>query len=176
MLKIPSISRLALIGLSVAVAVLILDQATKVFFHYVVDLPSIDGGIPVLPIFSFTHVWNEGVSFGLFKAETAWGRWLLALFALGVSGFIGKWLWSSDRLWTTLGLGMILGGALGNVIDRVIFGKVFDFLDFSGLGFPWVFNIADAGVSVGVAVLVLDMFFDKGHEQSQRVNIRSGGH
>lgn len=165
MTEIPAVSKWARIGFALAALILVADQATKLFFQHVVDLIEIKR-IAVLPVFSFTHVWNKGISFGLLQAESGVGKWILVLFALGVSVMVGRWLLRADRALPAIALGLILGGALGNVIDRALYGKVFDFLDFSGLGFPWVFNVADAGISVGVAVLVYDMIFAKRHDET----------
>lgn len=156
------LSRLRRVGFAVAGATIALDQLTKWLMRDVVDLAARGGRIDVLPFFDFTLVWNKGVSFGLFGAGSLWGRAALILFSLMISGFVAQWLWTSRRLLPALALGLILGGALGNVIDRAVFGRVFDFLDFSGLGFPWIFNIADSGITVGVTLLVMDVFFDKG--------------
>jgi signal peptidase II len=104
-------------------------------------------------------VWNPGVSFGLLAAKGDVGRWLLVGFAAAVVVALGFWARRSTRVLTALAVGLVMGGAIGNnVIDRVRFGAVADFLDFSGLGFKWVFNVADSAISVGVALLLLEMF------------------
>lgn len=162
------LTRYQRIGLGVAGTTIAVDHLSKWLFTDVVwgGLPRCPGPfaqhIEVLPFFKFSQVCNPGVSFGLFSSESLWGRLALILFSLVISGFVAQWLWTSRRLLPALALGLILGGALGNVIDRAIYGHVFDFLDFSGLGFPWIFNVADSGISVGVALLVMDVFFDKG--------------
>lgn len=158
------------VGLIVAAATIALDHLSKWFFTQIVwgKAPRCPGEffpaqhIDVLPFFKFSQVCNKGVSFGLFSSESLLGRLALILFSLVISGFVAQWLWTSRRLLPAIALGLILGGALGNVIDRALFGHVFDFLDFSGLGFPWIFNVADSGITVGVALLVADVFFDKG--------------
>jgi signal peptidase II len=109
--------------------------------------------VTILPFFALTLVHNMGISFGLMESSGI-GRWLLVLFSLAVSGFLFDWLRKSDTPLMAWGLGLIIGGAVGNAIDRLRFGYVVDFLDFSGLHFPWVFNVADAGISVGVAILL----------------------
>jgi signal peptidase II len=146
------------LGFLVAALVVILDQATKWYFFSVVDLPRI-GQIDVLPFFKFTYVPNTGVSFGLFSGGGLWGRIGLTVFALVVSLAVGSWLIKTDKRWSAIAYGLVIGGALGNVIDRVLRGRVFDFLDFGGLGFPWIFNIADSAITVGVIMLAWDMFF-----------------
>jgi signal peptidase II len=153
--------RLQRIGFAIAGGLIVLDQLTKWIMRDIVDLAA-RGRIEILPFFDFTLVWNQGVSFGLFGAGSLTGRIALVVFSLVISGFVAHWLWTTQRLRPAIALGLILGGALGNVIDRIYFGRVFDFLDFSGLGFPWIFNVADSAISIGVALLVVDVFFDKG--------------
>jgi signal peptidase II len=140
-----------------AVAVIALDQLSKFWVLHVYDLPA-RGQVPVLPFFDLTMVWNRGVSFGLLRAEVDLARWGLALFSLVVAVVLAAWARNLNRRLPAVALGLVIGGALGNLIDRVRFGAVADFLDFSGLMFPWVFNIADSGITVGVALLLLDSF------------------
>jgi len=99
------------------------------------------------------------MSFGLLRDHAEWGRWLLTVFSTAVVIGLGFWARKVLRPLTAVGLGMIIGGAIGNnLIDRVIYGYVVDFIDVSRLYFPWVFNVADSGISVGVALLLLDSF------------------
>ena len=87
------------------------------------------------------------------------GRWLLVAFGLAVVVGLAWWIRNAERLWSAVAIGLIMGGAVGNnLIDRVRLGMVADFLDFSGLGFKWVFNVADAAINVGIAVLLIDIF------------------
>jgi len=155
--------RLAVIGFGVSALVFVLDQLTKHIMLRVVDLDAGGPGsqIKVLdPIFNFTMVWNRGVSFGLFAADSLWQRSLLIGFSLIIAGVLAAWLVKAERKLQAISLGLVIGGAIGNVVDRIAYGAVADFLDFSGLYFPYVFNIADAGISVGVALLLLDAFLD----------------
>jgi signal peptidase II len=138
-----------------AVAVIALDQLSKYLILEVVDLPS-RGAIAVAPFFQLSMVWNRGVSFGMLKAEVDLARWGLVLFSLVVAAALAVWARRGQRLLSAVALGLVMGGAVGNLIDRVWFGAVVDFLDFSGLHFPWVFNVADSGITVGVALLLLD--------------------
>lgn len=159
---IPS-ARLTAIGSGLAVFVIVLDQVTKLWILN--GLGFMEGGpgtrIDVLdPWFNLTMVWNRGVSFGLFAAESLWTRLLLIGFSLAIAGVIAFWLTRAERMLQALAFGLIIGGAIGNVIDRVAYGAVADFLDFSGLWFPYVFNVADAAISVGVAGLVLDVILN----------------
>lgn len=155
--------RLALIGFGLAVLVIALDQASKLWVLH--GLGFMEGGagtrINVLdPWFNLTMVWNRGVSFGLFAADSLWMRLLLIGFSLIIAGVIAFWLTRAERLLQALAFGLIIGGAIGNVIDRVAYGAVADFLDFSGLYFPYVFNVADAAISTGVAALILDLLMN----------------
>jgi signal peptidase II len=112
------------------------------------------------------------VSFGLLQAETGVGRWALVVFSGGVAAALALWLRNVRRPFAAVALGLVIGGAIGNMIDRARFGAVVDFLDFSGpwfgvtlgswpLGFPWVFNVADAAINVGAAFLVLEILLDR---------------
>jgi signal peptidase II len=140
-----------------AAVVVVLDQASKAWILGPLDLPG-HGQIDVLPIFRLSMVWNPGVSFGLLAAHGEFGRWLLVGFAMAVIMGLAFWARRASRLLTALAAGLIMGGAIGNnVIDRVRFGAVADFLDFSGLGFKWVFNVADSAISIGVALLLIEM-------------------
>ena len=150
-MKIP---RIALAAYGFALLVVVLDQLTKAWMMGGLDLREM-GQIPVWsPIFNLTWVENRGVSFGLFGDGSA--RWLLSAFSIAVAGALGWWALKADRRLLITAIGLVMGGALGNVIDRIRFGYVVDFLDFSGLGFPWVFNVADAAINVGVILLILD--------------------
>ena len=101
-------------------------------------------------------VHNAGVSFGLLRADAALGRWALALFSFAVAAGLAWWARKAARPLGATALGLVMGGAVGNAVDRVRVGVVTDFLDFSGLHFPWVFNVADSAITVGVALLVLE--------------------
>lgn len=153
------------LGLVIALAVLGLDQLSKAWILYGFELP-VRGSVQLLPIFNLSMVWNKGVSFGLLAADSLIGRILLVSFSLLVAGFLVNWLKTAERLVLGVGISLVLGGAIGNAIDRAVYGAVVDFLDFSGLGFPWVFNIADSAISLGVAILVYDSFFAKEDPES----------
>ncbi|XBQ16341.1 MAG: signal peptidase II [Oceanicaulis sp.] len=151
---------LAVFGFAIALAVLIADQASKFWILEGLDLDAGGPGsrVNVLdPWFNLTMVWNRGVSFGMFQADSWWQRGLLITISLAVSGFLAYWLFSAERRMQAAAFGLIIGGAVGNVIDRFLYGAVVDFFDFSGLWFPYVFNVADAAISIGVAVLILDL-------------------
>ena len=150
---------LGLYAYVLAAAVVIVDQLSKWWVLNGLHLPE-RGQIPVLPVFRLTMVMNPGVSFGLLRADTALGRGLLVGAATLVVIALAVWVRRADRPLFATALGLVIGGALGNnLIDRARIGEVVDFLDFSGLMFPWVFNVADSAISVGVALLLLDSFF-----------------
>ncbi len=139
----------------IALAVILADQLIKQWILYGLKLPEL-GSVPVFGPFHLTMVWNQGVSFGLFRGEAEWVRWALAAFSLAVAIVLGLWARKVDRSLLGFAIGLVLGGAVGNLIDRVRFGAVADFLDFKALYFPWVFNVADSAITVGVVLLLLD--------------------
>lgn len=142
------------IGLIAAAIVALVDQATKYWILHVVRLPEL-GKIEISGIFDLTFVRNFGASFGMLAGGMG-SRIFLSLIAAGVSVGLAIWLGRLNRPVAVAGVSFIIGGALGNLYDRVSYGYVVDFLDFSGLNFPWVFNVADAAINVGVACLLLD--------------------
>lgn len=153
----PGVTRLGWAAYAIAAAVVVLDQASKAWILGPFGLPE-RGTVDVLPIFRLSMVWNPGVSFGLLAAKGDLGRWLLVGFAAVVVAALAVWARRTSRLLSALAIGLVMGGAIGNnIVDRVRFGAVADFLDFSGLGFKWVFNVADSAITVGVALLLLEM-------------------
>lgn len=159
-MKIP---RIAYAAYGFALIVILLDQLTKAWIMGGLDLREM-GHIQVLPpLFNLTWVENRGVSFGLFGDGSA--RWMLSAFSIVVAGILGWWALRADRRLLITAIGLIMGGALGNVIDRIRFGYVVDFLDVSGphlflgsmkINFPWIFNIADSAICIGVVLLIID--------------------
>lgn len=148
------------LGLGVAAAVLVLDQASK--WWVVEGLMQPPQKIVLTPFLNLIMAWNKGVSFGLLASESWLGAWGLPLLALGVVAALLLWLRKAGRSWVALAIGLIVGGALGNVIDRFRYGAVADFIDFHLFGWHWyTFNVADAGISVGATLLVLDSLFRK---------------
>ena len=142
------------LGLAVAAGVAIADQLVK--WWAVETLMATPSGIEVTPFFNLVMVWNRGVSFGMFGGG-ALPPWLLASFAAAVAIALGIWLMRVEGRWLVLGLGLIIGGAVGNIVDRLRFGAVADFLDFHIATYHWpAFNLADAAITVGVALLLID--------------------
>jgi signal peptidase II len=144
-----------LYGLGLAGVILLADQISKWWVVDIIALPD-RGAIELSGIFDLTFVRNFGVSFGMLRAGSQIEQWGLMALSGAIATVFVLWMRSAERRLTIAALAMVVGGALGNMIDRLRFGYVVDFLDFSGLYFPWVFNIADAGISVGAALLVLD--------------------
>ena len=123
---------------------LLLDQVTKILVVHVLDLRT-RGEIDVLPpVLNFRMAWNEGINFGLFAGNSDVTRWILIALALLISGTVVYWVWRDrPRRLGLIGAGMLIGGALGNVIDRILYGAVADFLNMSccGIGNPFAFNV-----------------------------------
>ena len=139
-----------------ALAILAADQASKYWVLYLLDLPGLRQ-VVLLPFFNLTMVWNRGVTFGLLASDGAWGQILLSGVAILAVIAFGVWLWRTRSWWIALPVGAIAGGAVGNVIDRLRFGAVVDFLHFHAWGWSWyVFNIADAAIVCGVIALLLE--------------------
>jgi signal peptidase II len=156
----PTITRLGWATYALATAVIAIDQLSKYWVLNVLFLPHV-GQVQVLPVFNLTMVWNQGVSFGFLRAEQDLARWGLVAFSLIVAGGLAVWARQTTSLLRCAALGLIIGGAIGNMIDRIQYKAVVDFLDFSALHFPWVFNVADSGITVGVILLLLESFLAK---------------
>lgn len=152
----PGVTRWGWRAYALAAVVLILDQLTKYWILSVVRLPE-GATMEVFPPLQFTRIWNEGVSFGLFQAQHDLVRWGMVAFNVIVAVLLSYWVRTQVRLLPAVGLGLLIGGAIGNAIDRARFGAVVDFIDVQRLGFfPWIFNIADAGITIGVIFILLD--------------------
>lgn len=147
------------LGAVTAVAIFGLDQASK--FAVVHGFGESEMGSPyLLPILDLSLHWNHGISFSLFPQDTSLGVWALLGFTLFAVALLGAWLWRARAALVGLGLGAIIGGALGNASDRFAYGAVVDFLDLHAFGRHFfVFNVADAAISCGVALLLIDGLF-----------------
>ena len=149
-------SRLVPLGLVSLVVVLIADQVSKWWIVDVLQLQQI-GRVDLLPVLSLTMVWNQGVTFGMFRADSQTGALLLAAIAAVIVVALGVWMRRAESRLVVIALGAIAGGAVGNVVDRIRFGAVVDFIHLHVAGWSWyVFNVADAAIVCGVAALVLD--------------------
>jgi signal peptidase II len=141
-------------GLLIALLVVLADQASKVL---VLDYFADGEVLRLTPFFNLVLVWNRGVSFGMLDGAGTSTPWLLSGLALAVVIALVFWLRTVEHHLIALGLGLVIGGALGNVIDRIRFGAVVDFLDFHAFGYHWpAFNIADSAICVGAIVLLVD--------------------
>lgn len=150
-------------GLTLAAVILLADQASKWFMLEVLRLPEVRH-IPLLALgpfgFDLTMVWNRGVTFGLLAGDAPWTQFALGAVALLIAGFLLRWMARAENRTTALALGAVIGGAVGNVIDRIRFGAVADFFDAHAWGWHWyVFNVADAAIVIGVLTLVADALF-----------------
>lgn len=142
-------------GAAVAVAALLLDQAHKLWMLGPFAIEE-RGRVPLTPFLDIVMVWNRGVSYGLLTQESDLGRWLLIAFGLLGALLFGWWLFTTRRLLPALALGLIIGGALSNVIDRLAHGAVADSFLFHIGSFEWyVFNLADVWIVAGVVGLVI---------------------
>jgi signal peptidase II len=148
-------------GLLAAALGLLFDQGSKLALLYGFGFHAMRPGqaIRVLPFFNLVMMWNPGISYGLFPAHGLWSSLLLALFSAVAIAALSWWLWRSNRPIFTVGLGLVVGGALGNLIDRLIYGAVADFFHFHAFGYDWyVFNVADAAITFGFVALLYDAF------------------
>ena len=147
-------------GLGLDALVAALDQLSKWIIVAHVMNPPVQ--IEVTSFFNLVLAHNRGVSFGMFAAGSELGKWILVGLALMISGFLVRWLFQSSSPFSIIALGLILGGAVGNVIDRVLIGAVVDFLDFHAFGTHWpAFNVADTTIFLGAAGLIFESFFSK---------------
>jgi signal peptidase II len=149
------------VGMSAALLVFVLDQVTKVLILSVVMTPP--RRIPVIDgFFDLVLVMNRGVSFGVLGGAPGWVTIALIVFAILLSVVLCIWMWHADAVLLATGLGLVIGGAVGNVVDRFRFGAVVDFLDFYVSDRHWpAFNVADSAITVGVALLILDSLKSK---------------
>lgn len=145
------------LGIAIAAIVVILDQLVK----YIVTVPlalksRADVGIELLPIFRLRWLENRGVSMGFFHADTETARWVLVAMTAAIAVFVGIWMWREKARDDVLALGLVLGGAIGNIIDRSRLGFVIDYADLHiGEWRPFlIFNLADAAITIGVLILL----------------------
>lgn len=150
----------------VAVVIVIVDQLTK---WAIIEWVPLYDKIPLNTFINLTHQKNSGAAFSFLADAGGWQRWFLAVLASAVSIVIVVWLWrirNEEQNILTAGLALVLGGAIGNLIDRILLGHVTDFIQvlFGSWAFP-SFNVADAGISVGAALLIVDALFFSGRQE-----------
>jgi len=157
------------VGVLIAIAVFAADQATKAAILSRLGGTALEPA-PLGPFLNLAVVGNRGISFSLFTQDSALGRAILLGVTLAATALLGWWLSRSRSYLAAVGLGAIIGGALGNALDRIVHGAVVDYLDFHAFGRHFfVFNLADAAINVGVALLVLDLAF--GSQAPSRRNL-----
>jgi signal peptidase II len=150
------------IGFSIAAIVFVLEQITKWVVLGPLDLRNTQS-VEVLPIFRLNYTENHGISLGLFQASSDAMRWVLVLVTAAIAVGVAWWIGREEKRGDQIALGMVLGGALGNILDRVRHGYVVDFADLHFGDFRpfFIFNVADAAISIGVAILLLRAFLVK---------------
>ena len=155
----------------IGVVTLVLDQWTKSWAH---EALIGRGVVEITSFFNLVLVWNTGVSFGMFNDQGEMGRWILVAVASLVGIGLLVWIYREERFFARFTLTLILAGAIGNVIDRVRFGAVIDFLDFHVMGYHWpAFNIADCAIVVGAILLLVDgLFFAPASPDEKRSEVK----
>lgn len=157
-----------LVAYALALVVFLADQLVKYWIIHIVQLEQ-QMTVPLLPFLSLTWVENRGVSMGMLTADTEVGRWLLVGLTAVIAIVVGLWI-RRERAWPeALALGLVLGGAAGNIVDRIRFGYVVDFVHLHAG--PWsfyVFNIADAAITIGVLILLVRALIGRSDSQSER--------
>ncbi|WP_275401965.1 signal peptidase II [Sphingomonas segetis] len=158
------------LGFAVALLVFVLDQLMKWVVTDRLGINRIGDQLVLLPIFNFTYTENNGISLGLLNATNPVGRWMLVALTTAIAVAVAVWIGREKNRLDQIALGMVLGGALGNILDRVRFGYVIDFADLHFGDFrPFlVFNVGDAAISIGVVILLLRAFLArKDHREGQ---------
>jgi signal peptidase II len=151
------------LGFAVALAVFALDQLAKWLVTGPLGIRELGDQLVLLPIFNFTYTQNNGISLGLFNAQTDVGRWMLVALTSAIAIGVAVWIGREKNRIDQAALGMVLGGALGNILDRTLHGYVVDFLDLHFGDFrPFlVFNVGDAAISIAVVILLLRAFLTR---------------
>ena len=141
-----------MIGMFIVSTVIVLDTFAQTWVFSALQ----EGRtLAITPFFNFVEVWNHGISFGMFN-DLAYGHWILSLFALAISIFLIRLLLRAYSYFEALAYSLIIGGAIGNMIDRVLYGAVADYLDFHAFGYHWpAFNVTDSAIFMGVALLLI---------------------
>lgn len=161
--------RLPILALILATLVITVDHLTEQAIA--LYLQDSEGFKEVTPFFNLVWTGNEGISFGMFQG-LPYGKWLLSGLAFLITGFLFVWLLQTTSLLVSLALGLIIGGALGNTFERLIYGHVIDVLDFHVYGYHWpAFNITDSAIMCGVVMLMFYEFFKRPEcQRSKKVN------
>ena len=154
--------RKSAVGFGVAAVVFVLEQITKWIVLGPLDLRNTQL-IELLPFFDLNYTENHGISLGLLQAQSDAMRWALVAVTSAIAAGVAVWITREEKRWDQIALGMVLGGALGNILDRARHGYVVDFADLHFGEFRpfFIFNVADAAISIGVAILLLRAFLVK---------------
>ena len=157
-------------GFAIALAIFVADQLTKAIVAGPLQLQVVRQ-IKILPIFDLTWTENKGISLGLLNADTETGRWLLVALTSAIAIGVAYWIGREKARWDKAALGMILGGALGNILDRTRHGYVVDFADlhFGDIRPFLVFNVGDAAISIGVVILLVRAFLVRNEQPKETV-------
>jgi signal peptidase II len=164
------VTKLGWTAFVIAAAVIVADQVVKYWILSILHLQEGES-LPFAGPIHLTGVWNHGVSFGFLQAQVDLVRWLLAIFSLAVAAMLAGWVRTTERAMFATAVGLVIGGALGNAIDRVRFGAVADFIDVTRIYFPWVFNVADSAITIGICLLLLDMLIQDGRERATKAAV-----
>jgi signal peptidase II len=164
-------------GVLLALVVILADQISKWWIVEKIMRPEGVVGTPfftperieILPVFNLVMAWNRGVSFGMFNNDGQWNALILSVLSVAVSVGLLIWLRKAENRLVALSIGSIIGGALGNVVDRVRWGAVADFVDLHVLGYHWpAFNVADSAICVGATLMVLESLFNRSEESQKQ--------
>jgi signal peptidase II len=159
----PQAQRRARLGFAVAAVIALADQCSKLWILFGLDL-SDKGAVTVTPFMDLVLTWNRGISYGLFQQDGRWGQWPLLAVTVVALGLLAIWLMRAETRLTALSVGLIIGGAIGNFIDRLAYGAVADFvllhLTTASFRFNWyVFNLADVAIVAGVIGILYETLF-----------------
>ncbi|MFJ5368613.1 signal peptidase II [Bosea sp. CER48] len=155
------------LGLATVLVVFIADQVLKCWLLYGVGLAE-NGPFDLTSFLTIVLAWNRGISYGLFQQGTDLGRWFLVVISFVAAIWLWRWMWRSHDRLTVLSLALIIGGALGNGVDRAVYGAVVDFVHFHWGNFSWyIFNIADVAIVVGVVGLLYESFRPAGEKTAE---------
>lgn len=155
------------LGLATVLVIFIADQVLKCWLLYSVGLAE-NGPFDLTSFLTIVLAWNRGISYGLFQQGTDLGRWFLVVISFAAAIWLWRWMWRSHDRLTVLSLALIIGGALGNGVDRAVYGAVVDFVHFHWGNFSWyIFNIADVAIVVGVVGLLYESFRPAGEKTAE---------
>jgi signal peptidase II len=146
----------ARLGMTIAAAILVADQFTKIIVLQGMELALGERRV-IAPFIDFALTYNRGISYGLFQQDGEFGRWFLVAVKLGAAALFAYWLARANSRLVAVSLGLLIGGAIGNALDRMVYGAVIDFVSLHAFGWRWyIFNLADTAIVAGVLGLLYD--------------------